>query len=123
MESRRPFDRPRTEFLTVDVGGGVTLDGCLIKPRDFDGAKKYPVIVYVYGEPAAQTVVDRWGGNRALFHHALANEGYVVASFDNRGTPAPRGVAWRKVVYGVRTHGSTVSASAYGAGVGVARTR
>ena len=58
------------------------------------------MIVYVYGEPASQTVVDRWGGSRALFHRALANEGYVVLSFDNRGTPAPKGAAWRKVVYG-----------------------
>ena len=95
-----PLLSPPTEFLRVDVGGGVVLDGSLIKPRTFDPARKYPVIVYVYGEPASQTVVDRWGGNRALFHRALANEGYVIASFDNRGTPAPKGAAWRKVVYG-----------------------
>jgi dipeptidyl-peptidase-4 len=91
---------PRTEFVTVDVGGGVTLDGSMIKPRAFDPSRRYPVIVYVYGEPASQTVVDRWGGQRALFNRALANEGYIVLSFDNRGTPAPKGVAWRKVVYG-----------------------
>ena len=89
-----------TEFVTVDIGGGVLLDGSIIKPRSFDPARKYPVIVYVYGEPAGQTVVDRWGGNRGLFHRALADEGYVVASFDNRGTPAPKGAAWRKVIYG-----------------------
>ncbi|HEX7138791.1 MAG TPA: prolyl oligopeptidase family serine peptidase [Vicinamibacterales bacterium] len=53
-----------------------------------------------YGEPAGQTVVDRWGGDRGLFHRALADEGYVIASFDNRGTPAPKGAAWRKVIYG-----------------------
>jgi dipeptidyl-peptidase-4 len=46
------------------------------------------------------TVTDRWGGSRALFHRALANEGYAIVSFDNRGTPAPKGAAWRKVVYG-----------------------
>jgi dipeptidyl-peptidase-4 len=91
---------PPTVFIKVDVGGGVALDGSLIKPRDFDASRKYPLIVYVYGEPASQTVVDRWGGGRALFHRALANEGYVIASFDNRGTPAPKGAAWRKVVYG-----------------------
>jgi dipeptidyl-peptidase-4 len=89
-----------TEFIRIDIGDGVVLDGSLVKPRTFDPAKKYPVIVYVYGEPASQIVVDRWGGSRALFHRALANEGYVVASFDNRGTPAPKGTAWRKVVYG-----------------------
>jgi dipeptidyl-peptidase-4 len=95
-----PLLTPPTEFFTVDVGGGVVLDGSMIKPATFDPAKRYPAIVYVYGEPASQTVVDRWGGSRALFHRALANEGYVVLSFDNRGTPAPKGATWRKVVYG-----------------------
>jgi dipeptidyl-peptidase-4 len=89
-----------TEFLTVDIGGGVALDGWIVKPPSFDPARKYPVIVYVYGEPAGQTVVDRWGGSTGLFHRAVAGEGYLVASFDNRGTPAPKGAAWRKVVYG-----------------------
>ena len=95
-----PLLTPGTEFFTVDVGGGIILDGSMVKPSRFDPSKQYPVIVYVYGEPASQTVVDRWGGNRALFHRALANEGYVILSFDNRGTPAPKGAAWRKVVYG-----------------------
>ena len=58
------------------------------------------MLVYVYGEPASQTVVDRWGGTRGLFHRAMANEGFVVVSVDNRGTPAPKGAAWRKVIYG-----------------------
>jgi dipeptidyl-peptidase 4 len=84
----------------VEVGGGVTLDGWMMKPRTFDRSRKYPLLVFVYGEPASQTVLDRWGGNRALFHRALANDGFIVVSVDNRGTPAPKGAAWRKVVYG-----------------------
>ena len=92
--------KPAVEFVRVPVGGGVTLDGWMIKPRTFDPSKKYPVIVQVYGEPASQTVTDRWGGNTALFHRALAGAGYLVVSFDNRGTPAPKGAAWRKVIYG-----------------------
>ncbi len=92
--------QPPVEFLTVDVGGGVTLDGTMLKPQAFDPARKYPVIVYVYGEPASQAVVDRWGGSRELFHRVLADAGYIVVSFDNRGTPAPKGAAWRKVIYG-----------------------
>jgi dipeptidyl-peptidase 4 len=95
-----PLLSPPTEFVRIDVGGGVVLDGSIIKPRAFDPSKKYPLIVYVYGEPASQTVVDRWGGSRSLFHRALANEGYIIASFDNRGTPAPKGAAWRKIIYG-----------------------
>jgi dipeptidyl-peptidase-4 len=78
----------------------VTLDGWLIKPPNYDPQRKYPLIVYVYGEPAGVTVMDAWPGKRGLFHRALANEGYLVASFDNRGTPAPKGRAWRKSIYG-----------------------
>jgi dipeptidyl-peptidase-4 len=89
-----------TEFFRTDVGDGVSLDGWLIKPKDFDPNKKYPLLIYVYGEPAAQTVTDRWDEYNGMFHRALAQEGYIVASFDNRGTPAPKGRAWRKVVYG-----------------------
>jgi dipeptidyl-peptidase-4 len=95
-----PLLTPRTEFFSIDVGGGITLDGSMMTPAGFDPSRRYPAIVYVYGEPASQTVVDRWGGSRTLFNRALANEGYVVLSFDNRGTPAPKGTAWRKVVYG-----------------------
>ena len=92
--------KPAVEFVKVPVGDGVTLDGYVLKPRALDPSKKYPVIVHVYGEPASQTVTDRWGGGTTLFHRALAEAGYVVVSFDNRGTPAPKGAAWRKVVYG-----------------------
>jgi len=92
--------QPPAEFFTVDIGGGVVLDGMMLKPRSFDPSRKYPVIVYVYGEPAAQTVVDSWGGGRILFHRALADAGYIVVSFDNRGTPAPKGAEWRKAIYG-----------------------
>jgi dipeptidyl-peptidase-4 len=72
----------------------------MMKPPDFDPSKKYPVLFYVYGEPAAQTVVDRWGGSTYLWHLMLTQRGYIVASVDNRGTPAPRGRAWRKSVHG-----------------------
>ena len=89
-----------TEFFRIDIGDGIALDAWLIKPKDFDPAKKYPVLVYVYGEPAAQTVLDQWDGWNGIFHRAMARDGYVVVSIDNRGTPAPRGREWRKVIYG-----------------------
>jgi len=88
-----------TEFVRVDIGDDVSLDGWCLKPLDLDATKKYPLLVYVYGEPAGQTVVDRWGGRNYLWHLMLAQRGYVVMSFDNRGTPAPRGRAWRKAMY------------------------
>jgi dipeptidyl-peptidase-4 len=95
----RELDVTPPEFVKADIGGGVTLDGWVIKPPHFDPARRYPVLIYVYGEPASQTVLDRWGSTRYLWHQMLAQHGYVVMSFDNRGTPAPKGRAWRKVVY------------------------
>jgi len=89
-----------TEFFRLDIGDGVALDAWLMKPKDFDPSRKYPLLVYVYGEPAGQTVLDRWDDWNGVFHRALAQEGYIVASIDNRGTPAPRGREWRKIVYG-----------------------
>ena len=58
------------------------------------------MLVHIYGEPASQTVTDSWGGTTSLFHRYIASLGYVVVSFDNSGTPAPRGRAWRKSIYG-----------------------
>jgi dipeptidyl-peptidase-4 len=95
-----PVLKPPVEFFKIDIGEGVVLDGYMLKPSTFDATKVYPVISHVYGEPAGQTVNDAWGGSGMLFHRALAEAGYIVLSVDNRGTPAPRGANWRKVVYG-----------------------
>jgi dipeptidyl-peptidase-4 len=94
LRRRRPV-----EFYKVDVGGGTTLDGWLLRPADFDSTKRYPVLFHVYGEPASQTVLDEWQGFTTLWHMMLAQQGYIIASVDNRGTPAPRGRAWRKSIY------------------------
>jgi dipeptidyl-peptidase-4 len=95
-----PILAGRTELFQVDGGDGAKLDGWLIRPTKFDPAKKYPLIVYVYGEPASTTVNDSWGGNGRLLLAGLADDGYLIASFDNAGTPAPKGRAWRKAIYG-----------------------
>jgi dipeptidyl-peptidase-4 len=100
VEKLKPVLATPQEFFTLDVGDGVSLDGWMLRPSDFDPSRRYPLIVFVYGEPASQTVTNSWGGTRMLFHRALAEAGYIVASVDNRGTPAPRGAAWRQVVYG-----------------------
>jgi dipeptidyl-peptidase-4 len=71
----------------------------MIKPPDFDASRRYPVLFYVYGEPAGQTVLDQWQGFNFMWHLMLAQQGYIVMSVDNRGTPAPRGRAWRKSIY------------------------
>ena len=95
-----PILAGRTEMVHIPVGNGTTLDGWLIRPTKFDASKKYPIIINVYGEPAASTVNDSWGGNNRLLMAALADDGYLVASFDNSGTPSPKGRKWRKVIYG-----------------------
>jgi dipeptidyl-peptidase-4 len=89
-----------TKFFQITIDGGVKLDGWMMLPPHFDAAKKYPVLTYVYGEPAAVTVVDKWQGDRNLFHRAVAGDGYIILSFDNEGTPASKGRAWRKAVFG-----------------------
>ena len=91
--------RHPTEFFKVDIGD-VVLDAWLLKPPAFDASKKYPLLVYVYSEPAGQTVADRWGGDRHLWHLMLAQRGYLVASVDSRGAASPRGRAWRRSIYG-----------------------
>lgn len=86
------------EFIQVDIGD-VVLDAWMIKPKDFDPSKKYPLLAYVYGEPASSTVQDAWMDGD-LWHHYMAKLGYVVISIDNRGTKTPRGRDWRKSIYG-----------------------
>ena len=95
--------RVETEFFKVDIGDDIVMDAWMMKPPDFDPGKKYPLLMFVYGEPANQTVVQQWRtgrGDRHLWHTMLAQQGYIVASVDNRGTPAPKGRAWRKSIYG-----------------------
>ena len=85
------------EYFQVDIGEAV-LDGWMIKPRDFDPAKKYPVIFHIYGEPASSTVQNSWSGD--YWNQLLAQQGYIVASIDPRGTNNPKGRSWRKSIYG-----------------------
>jgi dipeptidyl-peptidase-4 len=92
--------RGEMDFFRVDIGNGVLLDGWQMKPVGFDPTKRYPVLFYAYTEPAGQTVLDSWSGSRYLWHLMHTQRGYLVVSVDNRGTPAPRGRAWRKSIYG-----------------------
>ena len=89
-----------TEFVQLEIGDGITVDASVTKPKDFQADKKYPVLVYVYGEPHLQTVLDNWGAAQIDFHRVVASQGYIVVSIDNRGTPAPKGAAWRRAVFG-----------------------
>ena len=74
------------QFLTFKTTDGTELNAYMMKPADFDPSKKYPVLVYGYGGPGSQMVVDRWGGSRNLFHQYMTEHGYIVFCVDNRGT-------------------------------------
>ncbi len=105
---------PQVSFFQLEIEDGVALDGWCIKPPDFEPQKKYPLLFFVYGEPAGQTVLDGWGRKNKLWHLMLAQLGYLVISVDNRGTPSPRGRQWRKGVYrqvGILTAADQVKAA------------
>jgi dipeptidyl-peptidase-4 len=95
-EKMATIDLGMTEFFSVTTEDGVEMDGYMIKPPDFDPSKKYPVLFDLYGEPWGQTAVDSWGN---LWHHMLAQDGYIVMTMDNRGTPCLKGREWRKSIY------------------------
>ena len=87
-------------FFKVTTEEGVTMDGWVVKPKNFDSTKKYPVVFYVYGEPAATTVDDAYGAaNNFLYTGDMSEDGYIQVSIDNRGTPSPKGREWRKSIY------------------------
>ncbi len=89
-----------TEFFTVTTADGIEMDGWMVKPADFDSTKKYPVVFYVYSEPASTTVNDTYYAGRNWHYQGdMAEDGYIYISVDNRGTPAPKGREWRKSIY------------------------
>jgi dipeptidyl-peptidase-4 len=92
--------KPTTEFFTVTTEDGVEMDGWMVKPTNFDPSKKYPVVFYVYSEPASTTVNDNfYAGRNWYYQGSMADDGYIYISLDNRGTPAPKGREWRKSIY------------------------
>ena len=88
------------EYLQITTEDNVTLDAWINKPVNFNAAKKYPVVLYVYGEPAASTVQNSYGNhNNFLYNGDMRADGYIQVSIDNRGTPMLKGAGWRKSIY------------------------
>jgi len=90
----------KPEFFKVKTIDGVEMDGWMKKPTNFDSTKKYPIVFYVYSEPAGATASDEYGaGLNPEYIGNMADDGYIYVSMDNRGTPVPKGAAWRKAIY------------------------
>jgi dipeptidyl-peptidase 4 len=88
------------EYLQITTEDNVTVDAWINKPSNFDPSKKYPVIMEVYGEPAASTVQNRYGTHsNFLYVGDIRADGYIQVSVDNRGTPMLKGAKWRKSIY------------------------
>ncbi|MBI1335181.1 MAG: prolyl oligopeptidase family serine peptidase [Armatimonadetes bacterium] len=87
----------RRTFSTAD--GQRKMDAIVVYPPNFDATKKYPVFFEVYGGPAGVQVKDQWLGVQQMLWWLIAQKGYIVCTFDNRGTPALKGRAWRKSIY------------------------
>ncbi len=88
------------EYVQITTEDNIVLDAWINKPANFDTGKKYPVVFYVYGEPAASTTNDSYGNhNNFLYDGDMAADGYVQVAVDNRGTPSLKGAAWRKSIY------------------------
>jgi dipeptidyl-peptidase 4 len=88
----------KISFFTVTTAEGITMDGWMVKPSNFDPSQKYPLIFTVYSEPFATTVNDVSGVGRGggFFN---VDSGYIFISVEGRGAPSPKGRAWRKAIY------------------------
>ncbi len=86
------------EFLQVKSHDGVMLNASMIKPPDFNPQKKYPVLVYTYGGPHAQVVLNQWGRGSFLWHQLMAQKGYIIFALDNRGS-AGRGHLFEEPIH------------------------
>ena len=95
------------EFFSFTTSEDVELNGWMVKPPNFNENNKYPVFMYLYGGPGSQQVMDSWGGSRYWWFQMLAQQGYVVACIDNRGTGA-RGEEFKKMTYLKLGHYETI---------------
>ena len=100
LKTMKPVVKENLEFFTITTEDGVTMDGWMSKPKNYDPSKKYPVVLYVYSEPATTTVEDDfYAGNNFMFAGDMNAQGYFYITLNNRGTPTLKGAEWRKSIY------------------------
>ena len=88
------------EYMQIKTEDNILLDAWMNKPKNFDPSKKYPIVFYVYGEPAATTTDDVFGNHdNFLYDGDMGGDGYIQVALDNRGTPSLKGAGWRKAIY------------------------
>lgn len=98
LKKLKPYDLPTKEFQTITTEKGHVLNAWFIKPTDFDPSKKYPVFMYQYSGPGSQEVSNRWASSNDYWFMMLAQQGYIVACVDGRGT-GYKGADFKKVTY------------------------
>jgi dipeptidyl-peptidase-4 len=94
----KDYQMSTREFLEIPLANGGHLNAYCIKPANFDPAKKYPVLMHVYGGPGSQQVLDSYPGTDLYWYQMLLNKGYLIYCVDNRGTGA-RGVDFERITY------------------------
>lgn len=94
----KKYDRPEIKSVTLKADDGTPLYGKLILPSDFNAAKKYPVIVYLYNGPHAQLITNNFPESGNLWYEFMAQRGYIVFSMDGRGS-ANRGLKFEQAVF------------------------
>lgn len=97
-QTTKEFNWVPKEFFTIANDAGDQLNAYFLKPADFDPSKKYPLLIYQYSGPGSQNVANSWGGGHYVWHQYLAQNGYIIAVVDTRGT-GNRGEAFKKVTY------------------------
>lgn len=95
-ENLKKFDLPKKEFTTFKNEVGNDLNGYIIKPKNFDAKKKYPVLLYQYSGPGSQEVADSWNDSNDYWHMMLSQKGYIIVCVDGRGTGF-KGAVFKKV--------------------------
>jgi dipeptidyl-peptidase-4 len=98
--SKSDKSKSNVEFFKVKTEDGIEMDGWMARPTNFDPSKKYPVVFFVYTEPAGANAKDQFGaGVNRQYKGNMATDGYIYITIDNRGTPVPKGREWRKSIY------------------------